>query len=459
MLRPVAVLAAIAAVATSLAAGDPSPGVHDNRADHHKMGMSTGQDGEMPKERLSDVACVDGHAGPFTCDGVDLLGFIPHSEVLNSVNTARAQSYPNLALSEVWGWVDGTTGNEYALVGNVTGMAIFDVTDPTDATYLGDVINHSPHQETWYDIKVSGDHAIITSESSGIGMQVFDLTRLRGVTAPQRFVPDAIYAPNLAAHNVVVNEDSGYAYLVGSGTLAAYYGWYYGGIDPELCAGGLHMVDISEPTLPLFAGCFRDDGYTHDAHCIIYDGPDEDWTDREVCALFNEDDVLFVDVSDKLAPAIISRLTYPDPVYTHQGWFTEDRSYLVFNDEEDEIKNKSNTTTFVADVRDLDNPIYVGVNRHKTTSVDHNLYVHEGLVWEANYTTGLRVLSTAGIATADLPTVAWFDTFPRHDDPSFEGSWSAYPFLPSGTIVVSGGSGGLFLLRLQDDGLRIPATS
>jgi hypothetical protein len=36
------------------------------------------------------------------------------------------------------------------------------------------------------------------------------------------------------------------------------------------------MVDISTPLNPVYAGCFSSDGYTHDAECIIYNGPDHE---------------------------------------------------------------------------------------------------------------------------------------------------------------------------------------
>ena len=49
------------------------------------------------------------------------------------------------------------------------------------------------------------------------------------------------------------------------GTQAAYEG---------SCNGGLHMIDVSDPLNPVFAGCYADDGYVHDTQCVIYHGPD-----------------------------------------------------------------------------------------------------------------------------------------------------------------------------------------
>ena len=81
------------------------------------------------------------------------------------------------------------------------------------------------------DIKVHQNHAYIVSEATGHGMQVFDLTQLLIATTGSAFVETAHYSEVSDAHNVVINEDSGYAYIVGSNT----------------CSGGLHMVNIADP--------------------------------------------------------------------------------------------------------------------------------------------------------------------------------------------------------------------
>ena len=43
----------------------------------------------------------------------------------------------------------------------------------------------------------------------------------------------------------------------------------------------------------------------------------------------------------------------------------------------------------------------------------------------------------------------FFDTYPSDDGTSFDGTWSNYPYFPSGTIAVSNFDG-LFLLRSSD---------
>ena len=49
------------------------------------------------------------------------------------------------------------------------------------------------------------------------------------------------------------------------------------------------MYNVTCPLLPEYVGCEaqqrhnRQVGYTHDAQCVIYKGPDTDYTGREVC--------------------------------------------------------------------------------------------------------------------------------------------------------------------------------
>ncbi|MDV6011389.1 choice-of-anchor B family protein [Haloechinothrix sp. LS1_15] len=404
-------------------------------------------------EPLSDLVCEDGMAGPFECDGVDLLAFVPEAE------------FDGAGQSDLWGWTDVESGDEYVIIGKTNGVAFFRVTEPTDPVYLGELPNDALLHRIWHDIKVYDDHAFIVSESEPHGMKVFDLTRLRGASEPQQWDADAFYRLHSAAHNVEVNTETGFAYIVGGNA---------GLLVPDHCLSGLHMVDINDPTNPSFAGCYAEVGgpgtlartigepvtdvspaaYVHDTQCVIYGGPDERYTDREICFNSAEDKVIIVDVTDKHQPVTVGVTDYPMVGYTHQGWLTEDHEYLIVNDEIDETRFEIPTRNVVLDVTDLENPRTHFEHFHDTRAITHNNYVHEGLVYHSNYTSGLRVLDTAFIGDPDDPRlepVGFFDTFPWHGDPTFDGTWSNYPFFASGTIAVSGIDEGLFLLRLSED--------
>ena len=322
--------------------------------------------------------------------------------------------------NDIWGWTDGQTGREYALIGLNDRTGFVDVTDPTAPQFLG----HLPTQTgsaLWRDVKVYQDHAFVVSDINGPhGIQVFDLTRLRGVASPQTFTADTVYGTNTirSAHNIVINEDSGYAYVVGS----------------SVSFGGLHILDISDPTSPVFAGEFTSDGYTHDAQVVNYDGPDANFNGNEIAFALNEDTLTIVDVSNKANPQQVSRTSYPGASYTHQGWLSEDGQYFYFNDEGDAA------WTHIFDVSDLSDPQYIGNRPSVTGSQDHNLYVKGDYIYEANYGAGLRVYEQTDPANNTLTEVAFYDT---------GSAWSVYPFFESGTIIVGDIVDGLVVARLD----------
>jgi choice-of-anchor B domain-containing protein len=345
----------------------------------------------------------------------------------------------------VWGWTDATTNREYALVGRTDGVAFVDVTDPTNPAFLGELpMTENTERNAWREIKTYQDHAYVISEGSGHGMQVFDLTQLRSLrrgAKPVVFKEVAHYDRVSSSHNVVINEESGYAYIVGAGGPG------------ESCGGALHMVDIREPRAPKFAGCHADsttglrlNGYIHDAQCVTYKGPDQRYTGREICVTANENAVNLVDVTDKAKPRVIATGKYPSPAYAHQGWFSADQRYWYMNDELDEGPGKfERTRTIIWDMADLEKPVateFFGT----TGATDHNLYINGNLMYQSNYQAGLRILD---ISDPLKPVeVAYFDTAPYEEDTAgFGGTWSNYPFFKSGTILVNSGNEGLFLIK------------
>ncbi len=385
------------------------------------------------------VECSDGEAGGFGCRNVDVLSFMP----LSDIGARRG-----VTTNDVWGWTDPETHREYALIGMTDATSFIDVTDPSNPVYLGklDKTEGAPGS-TWRDIKVYDNHAFIVSEAGGHGMQVFDLTQLRTVeNGPVEFEETAHYDGIVSAHNIVINEESGFAYSVGSNG---------GG---ETCGGGLHMIDIRTPDEPTFAGCFSDPntgnsgtGYSHDAQCVIYHGPDADYQGREICIGANETAISIADVTDKQNPIAITSATYPTVGYAHQGWFTEDQRYFFLDDEGDEMNQELGlkaTRTLIWDMQDLDDPILVKEHLGETFTIDHNLYIKGNLMYQSNYVSGLRILD---ISDPENPVeVGYFDTVPHDESVVFNGSWSNFPFFESGTIVVTSGSEGVFMLQKRD---------
>ncbi|HET9133249.1 MAG TPA: choice-of-anchor B family protein [Gemmatimonadales bacterium] len=379
----------------------------------------------------------EGKVGEFECSNTGLLSFLPISQIGGHRGTN---------LNDNWGWTDPKTGREYAIVGRTDGTSFVDVTDPARPRYLGDLpkTEGSP-SAVWRDMKVYKDHVFIVADASGAhGVQVFDLTRLRDVKGVQTFTMDAHYTNVASAHNIVMNEETGFAYAVGvSG----------GG---ESCGGGLHMIDVRNPKSPTFAGCFADPqtgragtGYSHDAQCVVYRGPDAKYQGREICIGSNETAISVADVTDKKAPIAVSRASYPDVGYAHQAWLTEDHKYLYLGDELDEGAGKGEagkgTRTLVWDLTDLDDPVLVKEHVGERKATDHNLYIKGNRMYQANYNAGLRILD---ITDPKNPReVGFLDTQPGEDNAQMGGAWSNYPYFKSGTIIVTSTTEGLFLVR------------
>jgi choice-of-anchor B domain-containing protein len=373
---------------------------------------------------LSYTPCQGGQADLYPCSGVDLLAFVPGKQLAPGAE-------PHV-VSDVWGWTDPETGSEYALVSLDSGTSFVDVTNPEAPRVVGYLPSHgdaAPER----DVKVYADHALVTAEAFDAGIQIYDLTRLRDVTAPPEILAETGYyvGGELSwGRNIAIDASSGFGYVAGSNT----------------CGGGLHAVDLSNPAEPVFAGCIDQDGYIQDAQCVTYDGPDSEFEGREVCFAFAEDTLTILDVTDKAAASVLARQSYPGVGYTFQGWTTEDRLYLLMVDSADELLFEQNTRTFLWQVSSLRSPLLIGAHDSGVPAIDHGILVRDGRAFLSSYTRGLRVLDLSGIAQAQLAEVAYFDVVPGDEAPLAIGAWGSYPFFPSGVVAVSVIRQGLFLL-------------
>ena len=382
----------------------------------------------------AQTPCVNGFAGEYPCNDYDLLAHIPVSTLANTLGNPEG--------SDIWGWTDPQTGREYAIAAMTNSTAFVDITDPINPVFLGRIDTANGNTSFWRDVKVYQNHAFIVADNvNAHGMQVFDLTRLRGVTSAQTFTADATYNAVSSCHNIVINETNGVAYLV----------------DCKNDGRGIHFVDISDPKNPFNIGNYNIEGITHDAQVVTYTGPDSDYTNREILIGSNETKVVILDVTDKSNVIKISDLVYPQLGYTHQGWFTEDQRYFILGDETDEQDFGFNTRTLIFDFADLDNPTLFSTYSGPSQAIDHNGYVKGNLFFMANYRAGLRVLDITNISLAINPMteVGFFDTFPSDNGTGFNGAWSVYPYFASENIVINDIERGLFIIRKSGSPLSV----
>lgn len=372
---------------------------------------------------FSQTPCENGMANNFECEKITLMSHMSLSELGAS------------AANDIWGWTSPNTHREYAIVGLNNGYAFVDMTDPVNPVKIGNLPTSSGNS-TWGDLKVDENYAYLVSESNGHHIQVFDLLQLDAINNPPIIFDDygLVTIGSGNAHNMVVDEESNYIYSVGTRSL---------------CSGGPVAFDLSDPSNPTLAGCFSADGYSHDAMCFVYKGADVEHLGKQICIGFNENTFTVVDITDKNKPVELSKAGYENVSYTHQGWMTDDHRYLLLNDEADEQDENVKTSTYLFDLTDLDNPVYLNTHFGQSNSIDHNLYVKGNYAYEANYAEGLRIKDMSDIANGNLTEVAYMDFFPSSNVADFFSVWSSYPYFKSGNIPVSDFEEGLYIVQPQ----------
>jgi len=349
--------------------------------------------------------------------GSTALAFIITSTALAGYPAENVVLRSHLPLSDFgasfaedcWGYVSDS-GEEYAIIGLSNGTGFVRITDPDNPVIVDVVL--TPNRGR--DMKVY-QHYVYSSSDSG-PTHVIDVAEI------DNNVVTLVNSLGGGTHNIFINEQSGFLYASIGGPMV--------------------VLDLADPLNPVFVGSW--DSQAHDATVITY--PEGPYAGREIAFVFagSNGRVDIVDVTDKSDMFLLGSATYPSPAYTHQGWPSDDLQYLYVSDELDEVNGQPRTRTLVFDISDLANPTYVNFVSSGLPSTDHNLYVRDGFIFEANYTSGLRIFDTANPV---FPAqVGYFDTYPANNDAGFSGAWTAYPFFPSGMVIVSDRSGGLFIL-------------
>ena len=380
---------------------------------------------------LHDKHCLPGvefdaslNGPPYPESGVSLL------------SRTALNDFPGGATSgtDIWGYVS-PSGREYALMGLNNGIAYVEVTDPGSPVML-DVIPHADEGQS--DVKIYGEYAYSVTEGGG-GLNVVDLSGIDGGTVSLVNVVTVVGLGQ--AHNLAINEDTGFAYICGS-------------FDTE-SDGGLLVLDLADPVNPSFAGAWSQ-AYVHDAQVVTYTtGP---YAGREIAFAYaggvDDPALQILDVTNKSAIIRLGKAEYPNRAFAHQGWLSEDRKYVYLNDELDETNRFLPTTTYVLDVSDLTNPFFATSFSIGLSSTDHNLTIRGNVLFEANYTTGLRIFDISSPFL--VRSLGYFDTFPASDLPGFNGAWGVYADLPSGIVLVSDIDSGLFVLDVSEATADLP---
>lgn len=407
-----------------------------------------GADGEpLPRivaQKLAvPTSCASGRAGTFPCHNIDFLAQVQLEEIPGQPTSA----------SEVWGFVDADDNREYAILGHRLGTAVYDVTVSATPVLVGNVPGNA---SLWREVKAyqvldpnTGTHrayAYVTTEAAGGGLQIIDLSNLPASislagTLTEFSSSHTLYVSNIDyATNKALPGQQAFLYIAGA----------------SLNGGAFRIYDLANPLAPtLVTAPPAGAGYMHDsASMLITDNRTTQCAAAhnpcEVMIDFNENAVELRDVTDKSAPVLLSTTTYPTATYVHSGWPTQDLRYIVVHDELDEVRRGHNTQIYTLDIADLRAPSIVTSFIGAGTATDHNGYTVGNRYYVSHYKRGLVIFDVSNPRA--LTEVGSFDTYltPAANSAGTDGAWGVYPFLPSGTLLVSDIENGLFLLRRNE---------
>lgn len=419
-------------------------------------------------QRLNYTKCVDGYAQAipgsamhkFQCRNMDLYDFINHA-TLGSPNT----DYRGKSGSSSWGWTDPDSGREFIASGMYDGVAFIEILPVGRMLHLGFLPKFArvADRAYWTEIRSYHHYMVIGSELEGNGVQIFDMKKLLHLdlsNGPVLFSNSKDLTGHFNAtlplgrsHNVVINQEAKYGVAVG--------------VSPrdQGCMGGLHFFSLEDPSNPVALGCDGQDGYVHDAQCVIYRGPDTKYYGRDICYGYNEDTLTIYDVVNKAKPTIISRTSYEGAAFTHQGWVNnlDWQEWLFMDDEYDEERRRGPAAdgypvTYIWDIRSLERPKQTGLFKATVKGIDHNQYVVGDLIYQSNYGAGVRVYDISSVprdpSGRGVCEIAYFDIFPEDDhlpgggNISFSGSWSSYAYLKNGFVFVNTIERGAYLVKM-----------
>ncbi len=306
---------------------------------------------------------------------------------------------PGTFRTDVWGYVDATTGTEYAIIGDGAGAGItlVDVSIPDAPLQVSNL-----NTVAGFDMKIWQHYVYtVTGGSNGIG-SIVDISD----PANPQTVGDFP-----STHNIFIS-DNGYLILEGNNAF--------------------DIFDLnSDPTVPQLV--WRGTPGGHDAAVI----------DNRLYDFHGTSGTRIFDFSDPANPNLLGAIADPTINFHHSGWITENGQFLFICDE---LANHPTPDITVWDISDPANPQRVGEFADPTAIV-HNLYVIDDYAYVSYYTAGFRIFDISD--PANISIAAEFDTSPQSGE-IFAGAFGVYPFLPSGTILVSDWQGGLFTFSFSE---------
>ena len=367
--------------------------------------------------------------------------FVSNAQQNHALNMKLLSHWNDTTLShcdqdQIWnnltGWHDSIKNREYLIAGSCDSLYFFDITDPTQMIkcdvregHSRSAINRDYDTYSHYIYCVS-DRSTPASGS----LQIFDL----------KYLPDSVHlvydddAFSITSHTLFIEAKYQRLYLCGNLHK-------YGGQD----GSSMLILSIANPETPTYLGQLSKNSecpYTHEVYVR---------NDTAYCSCAYQGLYIY-NVTNPLSPTKISSITtYPYSGYNHSSWLDDSGKYLMFTDE---VPTGLPIKIFdISDLQNPKNPIFFNSN---TGATPHNAKWKGKYAWVSSYEDGVFCYD---LQIPSQPKVAaYFDTYMKNPIgvySGFHGCWGVYPFLPSGNIIASDISEGLFVLGIDSFHLGI----
>lgn len=318
--------------------------------------------------------------------------------------------------NDIWGYKDEITGIEYAIVGLKNGTSVVSLLDPTNPVEVGYVAGSN---STWRDIKTWGQYAYVTTDVGTDGLTIIDLSNLPNGVTSTNWQPTLTVNGQTAtfnkAHNIWIDEN-GYAYISGA----------------NVGNGGVMILDVhTTPGTPVYVGT-TPNNYSHD--CFARG-------DTLYTADIYVGEFTVYDVSNKANPVFLGSQP-TDFSFAHNVWLSDDSNILFTTDEKPNAPVGAYDVSNPANIVELD--LFKPLKTLGQGVIPHNVHVWDDYLIISYYTDGLILVD--GSRPSNLIEVGNFDTYFTSSG-GFNGSWGAYPYLPSGKILVSDINTGLYVFQ------------
>ncbi|MCH8126651.1 choice-of-anchor B family protein [candidate division KSB1 bacterium] len=318
----------------------------------------------------------------------------PNVTFLDNVN-----DYPSVGYNDCWGYT-APDGREYALLGVQNGTSIIDITDSGNAA---EVVFISSPTSIWKDIKTFQNFAYVVNETSG-GMQIIDLSNL-----PNSATLVGTYTGISTSHNIYIDEANAILYAEGSAS------------EP------VRTISLANPINPVQISQFGiecHDIYARDGIVYVSEG--------------TLGSIGIFDLAVPATPVFVERIQIPNAGYVHNAWLSDDGNFLMTTEE------TQGKTVKLFDIQDLGNASitdeYLGPG-----NLAHNAHIKGNFAYISHYADGLRIVDITD--PNNIFEAGFFDTSPSGG--GFNGAWGAFPFFPSGKILISDIQSGLYVVSFD----------